>query len=46
MPFDILAGNSWLRPMIEQHLPLQNIHQKMQEELEAYLPIRQQYLLY
>lgn len=46
MPFDILAGNSWLREMIEQQTPLKIIRQKMEEELQAFLPLRQKYLLY
>jgi len=46
MPIDILVGNSWLRPMIEQQSSLQDIQQKMQEELEVFLPVSQQYLLY
>lgn len=46
MPFDILAGNSWLREMIEQQTPLEIIQQKMDEDLQIFLPIRQKYLLY
>jgi uncharacterized protein YbbC (DUF1343 family) len=46
MPFDILAGNSWLRQLMDQETPLQIVQQKMQEEVEAFQPIRQKYLLY
>ncbi len=46
MPFDILAGNSWLRKMIEEQTPLEIIQQKMEEELQTFLPLRQKYLLY
>lgn len=46
MPFDILAGNGWLRPMIEHQTSLHIIQQKMEEEVEVFRPIRQKYLLY
>jgi uncharacterized protein YbbC (DUF1343 family) len=46
MPFDILAGNKWLRQMIEQQISLEIIQQKMEEEVEVFQPLRQKYLLY
>ncbi len=46
LPFDILAGNSWLREMIEQQTPLKIVQQKMEEELRTFYPVRQRYLLY
>jgi uncharacterized protein YbbC (DUF1343 family) len=46
IPFDILAGNEWLRQMIEQQASLETIQQRMEKEIEIFNPLRQKYLLY
>jgi uncharacterized protein YbbC (DUF1343 family) len=46
MPFDILAGNGWLRPAILNLEPLDRIRQRMRFECEAFEPMRKEALLY
>ncbi len=46
LPFDSLAGNSWLREYIEQDKPLKEIQSQCEKELESFKHIREQYLLY
>ncbi len=46
LPFDILAGNNWLREMIEKLAPLKEIWQKMEEEIKPFKLERKDYLLY
>ncbi|GAB4364907.1 MAG: DUF1343 domain-containing protein [Calditrichia bacterium] len=46
LPFDILAGNGWLREKIEQGVPLKEITDKFEDELREFLPVRQKYLIY
>jgi uncharacterized protein YbbC (DUF1343 family) len=46
LPIDILAGNSWLREMIDADKSLSEIEQLMQSELDRFEPIRQKYLIY
>jgi uncharacterized protein YbbC (DUF1343 family) len=46
LPFDILAGNSWLREMIETGKSISEIEQRMRAELEEFKPVRNKYLLY
>ena len=46
MPFDILAGNDWLRKMIEELQPLNTMEERWVEESNTFKKIRQQFLLY
>jgi uncharacterized protein YbbC (DUF1343 family) len=46
MPFDILVGNGWLRPMIDAQRPLADMKLRWQEELKAFVPVREAFLLY
>jgi uncharacterized protein YbbC (DUF1343 family) len=46
MPFDILAGNGWLRTMIQDYVPLAEIEKRMNEEKSNFEVIRQNYLMY
>jgi uncharacterized protein YbbC (DUF1343 family) len=46
LPVDILAGNSWLREMIEADKSLTDIEQSMQSELARFEPLRSKYLIY
>lgn len=46
LPFDLLAGNSWLREYIEQDKPLKEIQSQWGKELKSFKHIREQYLLY
>ena len=45
-PIDILLGNGWLRPMMEEQKSLSEIQQKMLTECREFETIRQNYLLY
>jgi uncharacterized protein YbbC (DUF1343 family) len=36
LPFDILAGNDWLRPAIEEGTPLKTVQQRMQGEVDQF----------
>jgi uncharacterized protein YbbC (DUF1343 family) len=44
--FDLLAGTSRLRAMIEENMPLHDIEKSWQSNLEAFRGARQSYLLY
>lgn len=46
MPFDILAGNGWLRAMIEEDISLTKIEKRMNEETSDFEAIRENYLMY
>jgi uncharacterized protein YbbC (DUF1343 family) len=46
MPIDILAGNSWLREMIDQHKPLNEIGERMNSESQEFNELRKNYLIY
>jgi len=46
MPFDILAGNSWIRKAIEKKRSVSAIQEKWRAELNSFKKIREQYLLY
>lgn len=46
LPFDILVGNGWLREMLEARLPVAEMKPRWQEELMAFLPVREEFLLY
>jgi len=46
LPFDLLAGNSWLRKFIEQDKPLKEMQSRWGKELETFKSIREEYLLY
>jgi len=46
LPIDILAGNAWLRPAIENRTPLLQIEARCQAELDQFEPTRQIALLY
>jgi uncharacterized protein YbbC (DUF1343 family) len=46
LPFDILAGNSWIRKSIERGEPLRAIERKWQKNVPDFLALRQRYLLY
>jgi len=46
LPFDILAGNSWLRKDLEEMSPLAQIRERMTAECAAFEPVRQMSLLY
>lgn len=46
MPFDILAGNDWLRPAIQELKPLNEIHQRFLEECFEFSIPRHEAMLY
>jgi uncharacterized protein YbbC (DUF1343 family) len=46
MPFDILAGNAWLRSAIEGLEPLAKVRDRMDSEAAEFEPVRQGCLLY
>jgi uncharacterized protein YbbC (DUF1343 family) len=46
LPIDILSGNDWLRLAIEGFEPLSEIAQRMDSEVKAFAPIRNEALLY
>lgn len=46
MPIDILAGNDWLRPSIQNLVPLQDIRERMNAECESFAPMRKEALIY
>ncbi|MFZ0391379.1 MAG: DUF1343 domain-containing protein [Calditrichia bacterium] len=46
LPFDILAGNGWLRQMIENQADLKEISGQFKIELQAFEPLRNRYLIY
>jgi uncharacterized protein YbbC (DUF1343 family) len=46
MPIDILAGNGWLRPAIEDLTPLRQIRERFQAEVSAFEPQRKEAALY
>ena len=45
-PIDILLGNGWLRPMMEEQKSLSEIQQKMLTECREFETLRKNYLLY
>jgi len=46
MPFDILAGNSWLRESISNYIPLITLQERMEQDLVEFKKIRENYLFY
>jgi uncharacterized protein YbbC (DUF1343 family) len=46
LPIDMLAGNSWLREMVEGLFPLDTIRERMQSECAAFEPVRLRTLIY
>ena len=46
LPIDILAGNSWLRKLIEGGRPLNEMNQQMQADLDKFIPVRERHLIY
>jgi uncharacterized protein YbbC (DUF1343 family) len=46
MPFDILAGNMWLREYIINYKPLREIQEKMDQELREFKRIAENYTIY
>ena len=46
MPIDCLAGSSTLREQIEAAVPASEIAQSWQPDVDAFLKIRERYLLY
>ncbi len=46
LPIDILAGNAWLRPAIEELRPLNEIRQRFLAECASFESIRRECLLY
>ncbi len=46
LPFDILAGNDWLRPAIETGIPISEVRERMSSELILFLPNRLSSLVY
>lgn len=46
LPFDILAGNAWLREMLEEGKALDGIEKNISSELASFGPIRDQFLIY
>ncbi len=46
MPFDILAGNDWLRQMIDDRAELSEMQARWEKEQEAFTPMRKRALLY
>ncbi len=45
-PFDVIAGTTKLREMIEQNIELNEIENSWQEELKQFKKLREKYLLY
>jgi uncharacterized protein YbbC (DUF1343 family) len=45
-PIDILFGNGWLRPMMEERKSLSEIRQRMESECREFEAIRRNYFLY
>lgn len=46
MPFDILAGNAWLREMLEAQRPLAEMEARWKKEQNVFEKIRREFLLY
>ena len=46
LPVDVLAGNGWLRPAIEDGLPLSGIVERTRAEAAGFEPARQASLIY
>jgi hypothetical protein len=46
LPIDILSGNDWLRPAIEELTPLGEIRDRFKAECDAFTPLRNSSLLY
>lgn len=46
MPIDILAGNDWLRPAVQNLSPLKGIREKMKSECDSFAPVRKEALIY
>lgn len=46
MPFDILVGNNWLRPAISKGIPVAELENLWQEELEPHLNVLKTFNLY
>jgi uncharacterized protein YbbC (DUF1343 family) len=46
LPFDILAGNTWLRESIDSLVPLPEIRARFLAESSEFEPIRRAHLLY
>jgi uncharacterized protein YbbC (DUF1343 family) len=46
MPFDILIGNAWVRKAIEKNMPIHDIQEQWQSELDRFKVLRKKYLLY
>ena len=46
LPIDILWGNSWIREDLEKGVNPNDIEQKWQNGIAAFLKIREKYLLY
>jgi uncharacterized protein YbbC (DUF1343 family) len=46
MPIDILAGNRWLRPVVEKQAPLDEVAERLAVEVHAFAAIRGEALLY
>jgi uncharacterized protein YbbC (DUF1343 family) len=46
LPFDVLAGNSWLREAVEAQAPLAQVEARMESEAAGFAPLRQASLLY
>lgn len=46
LPFDILAGNAWLRAAIEEGQPLELIVDRMESEVRLFAPLREEALIY
>jgi uncharacterized protein YbbC (DUF1343 family) len=44
--FSLLIGNGWVRTMIEEGSSVTEIMNEYQDELDAFIKVRQQYLLY
>lgn len=45
-PFDILVGNGWIRPMLEQGASCTEMEKKWHEETQSFMTERSKYLLY
>ncbi len=46
LPIDILCGNGWLRPAIDDLVPLDRISERFRAENEAFHPLREAALFY
>jgi uncharacterized protein YbbC (DUF1343 family) len=44
--FDQLIGNGWVRQAIEDGMSVDEMKQKWEKDVEAFMKIRKQYLLY